>query len=327
MTCCIFGVLLVNEAFQKLDYQKGKIGYPELGTFFKAPNGNITTDSIPEYTFANFENDSILTIWKNTIYNVPAYLRDKRQYDFKVIDEHIIVYTDRPSSMDAALISSLDNARETRTDTAICYQNGVYLYLDSVMLRNNRTIAEGKKPNTFDKRLIIWQSYADNEMLDKNKLLHYMFSHPSLPNTLKFDFQDSRHRKITLLIGEDRMTVICLSDMFDPIIEEYEVSYYSYYAIGVNIGKCISSNRPGSVSTSNTLRPFRDTANLSRENALPVFEGKSFTANWMNRKILSDISLDDFLFTRDECPVLDDADMNIKIDKSLLNGFYKKYKE
>lgn len=296
----LFSVLLINPTFQMLDYQKGTMGYSETGDFFKAPNGYIANDSSAEYTFAYFENDSILKIWKSNIDNAPGSLRDKKLYRFKAMDQHVIVYTDSSS------LSDFRSDNEQATDTAIQYQNGIFLYVDGVMLRNNRTIAE------YLKNIREWKRHDLNryEMKKQINNLSFMLRHPALSNTLKFVFQDSQHRKIILLLGEKQMTVMCLSDLFAPIIEEYEIALVTErYAVGVDIGKCISTNRPGSASARPTLRPFRDPSNLSAENALPSFEGKSFTAYWRNGLVLSDISLEDFLFTRDECNVIDNKDM------------------
>lgn len=162
-------------------------------------------------------------------------------------------------------------------------------YVATDTVRNKRPILFPDQLDTCD----ISKNTHSIQTFKKNWLLNNIIFGSISDIPLEYYFSDSSHRNIKLTIGNHLLKVVCTSDLFDPVIEEYKC---------VNIGNSIHileivrTNRD-TCSIQDVVPPFANTDKLTPTTAFPRFEEIGMYLE-TSRTLHDVLNYKEFLFTR-----------------------------
>lgn len=124
---------------------------------------------------------------------------------------------------------------------------------------------------------------------------------------LEYHFSDSPHRNITVSFNRHKLKIVCTSDLFEPVIEEYECSLLSN---SVHVNGLISSNRD-SVSEHDVVQPFANTDNLTPSTAFPRFD--KIGMRLLSCRVPYDVlNYHNFIFTRKDSDKVNKAKLKVR---------------
>lgn len=144
-------------------------------------------------------------------------------------------------------------------------------------------------------RPVIFDSIMRTTFHERNAL-DAMLKHPYLPDALVYRFSDSEHRKLTAEYTGDRLKLICNSDLFPTVIEEYEITgeYQPVYKL-LNSTRDMNNRKRG-------LPTFYNPAYLNESNAVPLLEGKEVKYSSVNAPY-DQLYIGAMVFRRDVCAI------------------------